>query len=151
MRKIVVAMVVLLGLAFSVQLASAGSDPVYGSGPTGFNCSFVQVTDPDDTIRCSWDSNLGAPKYSVSTIASYTLNPTGTASFDFSFSASTTTIDIPVSAFPADPDLDTDTDTLDSVVLRVKGLYPQRWKSQNNTFSPTITCTLSDTSCTVLP
>lgn len=155
MRKIAAGSIALVVLLFGAQFALAASDPVYLTPPTNFSCAFTQTVDPDDTITCTWDNNLGAPKYSVSTVANYDLNPTGTLSVDLSFGTTaevgpTTSIDIPLSAFPTDPDVDTDTDTLTSVILRVKGLAPQRHKSSNNQFTGTWTCTVGGT-CAVTP
>jgi len=87
--------------------------------------------------QCTWDNNLGAPKYSVDTLINYDLNAGATLSVDLDFDATTTTILIPLNSFPTDPDLDTNTETLVSVVLRVKGLAPVKWKSQNNAFGGT--------------
>jgi len=142
MRKFVAGSIALLALAFGAQLAVAGSNPYYTSAPTSFACAFTTVTDPNDNIHCTWDNNLGAPKYSVDTIANYDLNGGGTLSLDLDFGSKTTSIDIPLSAFPVDANNDTLADTLVSVVLRVKGLSPGRYNSQNNAFSGTWTCTI---------
>ena len=52
-----------------VWVASAGSLPVLTSAPTGFTCSFITVSTPDDAVMCSWAALLNATKYSVDVIA----------------------------------------------------------------------------------
>lgn len=146
MRKFVAGSIALLALAFGAQFAVAGSDPYYTYPPPDFACAFTTVTTTNDNIHCTWTS-IGAPKYSVDTIANYNLNGGGTLSIDLDFGSKTTSIDIPLSDFPADPNGDTLADTLVSVVLRVKGLNPGRDNSQNNTFSGTWTCTITGAAC----
>ena len=106
MCKITAGTIALLAVAFGAHFALAASNQVYTTAPTTFVCAFVQVTDPNDTIRCTWDNNLGAPKYSVDTLANYELFAGGTQSVDLDFGAATTTIDIALSSFPTDPDLE---------------------------------------------
>lgn len=142
MRKIAAGMIALLVVVFGAHFALAASNPFYTSPPNNFVCSFTTVTVSNDTISCTWDNNLGAPKYSVDTIADYILNGGGTLSIDVDFGTTTTTIDIPLSSFPLDPNGDSVNDTLVSVVLRVKGLSPVKFKSQDNPFSSTVMCTI---------
>jgi len=148
MRKIAAGMIALLAVVFGAHFALAASTPVYPTPPTTFVCVFATVAVQDDTIRCTWDSNLGAPKYSVDTVANYDLFAGGTQSVDLDFGTTTTTVDIALSSFPTDPDGDLADDTLLSVVLRVKGLNPPlKGRSQNNAFSGTVTCTILTAIC----
>ena len=145
MRKMMAATIAFVACALVVGASSAGSLPALTSPPTGFTCAFATITTTNDAIMCSWTALAGANKYSVDVIANYDLgNALGSLSADFDFGTTATTVTIPLSAFPTDINLDTVADTLVSVVLRVKGLAPpgKNVNSQNNTFSPTLTCTI---------
>jgi hypothetical protein len=145
MRKMIAATIAFVACALVVGASSAGSLPALTSPPTDFTCSFAMISIPNDAITCTWTASAGANKYSVDVIANYDLgNALGSMSADFDFGTTAITITIPLSAFPTDINLDTVPDTLVSVVLRVKGLVPpgKNVNNQNNTFSPTLTCTI---------
>jgi hypothetical protein len=139
MRKVFVCAVALVAIALAIGGASAGPLPALTTAPTNFTCSFV-----DSSVQCTWDALTGATKYSVDVVANYTLaDGLTTASVDFDFGTALTSVTIPLSAFPTDVNQDTLTDTLNSLVLRVKGLNPPGKKEYNQAtpFSSTIICT----------
>jgi hypothetical protein len=138
MRKLFVCAVALVAIALALGGAAAGPLPALTTAPTNFTCSVV-----DTSVQCSWDPLAGATKYSVDVVANYTLaDGITTVSADFDFGTTLTSITIPLSAFPTDINQDTLTDTLNSLVLRVKGLNPPGKKNydQATPFSSTIIC-----------